>query len=80
MRQQVFQVGDLLEQLLVFVLQLAPFQRGQAPQLHVEDGLGLDFGELKIADEVVARRFRILAAANGLDNLIQNIQRAQQTL
>ena len=49
MGQQVFKIGDLLLQFFEFVLQLAPFQRGQPAQLHVQDGLGLHLGEAEIA-------------------------------
>src|SRR5690606_7691221 len=50
--QQLLQPGDLLEQIAVLVLDLVPLQRGQAAQLHVEDGVGLDLGEAEAIDEV----------------------------
>ena len=51
--QQVFQVGDALEQLLVFVLQLLALQRGQPLEGHVQDRLGLDLAELELGIKLV---------------------------
>ena len=45
--QQVLEVRDAFQQLLALVLQLLPFERGQPPQLHVEDGAGLRLRELE---------------------------------
>jgi hypothetical protein len=40
--QQILQIGDAWPSRPVFVLDLLPFQRGQAAQLQVQDRLGLD--------------------------------------
>ena len=40
-RQQVFQMGNLFFDLLVFILDLLALQCSQAAQLHVQDGLRL---------------------------------------
>ncbi len=39
--EQVFQVRDSLEHLGVFIENFLSFQVGQAPQLHIQDGLRL---------------------------------------
>ena len=43
MCQNIFQIGNPDLQFAVFVLDLLAFQTGQSSELHVEDGLGLDF-------------------------------------
>jgi len=40
--QQVFEGGDLLDQLIVLVADLLALQEGQAAELHVQDSLGLN--------------------------------------
>ena len=47
MCQQVLVVGDALEQFLMLILDLLALQGGQPAQLHIQDGLSLDLGELE---------------------------------
>ena len=78
MGQQIFEIGDLVEQLVILVLKLLTFERRQPAQLHIENRLRLDLGKLKVFHQIVARRLHILAAANRVDHLVENIERAQQ--
>ena len=43
--QQVFQLTDLLDDLRVLLFQLLSLKAGKAPQLHIEDGLGLPLAQ-----------------------------------
>ena len=70
--QQVFQVGDGCQHFLVLVLDLLALQRRQPPQLHVEDGLGLDLAELEAAPSAASLALSAsLRFADGLDDLVQ---------
>ncbi len=79
--QQVLQVGDLLDDLRVLLLDLLPLQAGQAAQLHVQHGLGLAVAEpeggLHQPLLCLLRRGR---AADRPDHLVQLVQRLQQPL
>ena len=78
--EQGLQVADELLQLLVLVLELAPFQGSQPLQGHVQDGLGLGLGELEVLPQVEPGRLHPLAAADGGDDLIQDVQGLEQPL
>ena len=78
--QQILQPGDGRQQVVVFLVQLLPFQRGQPAQLHIQDGLRLDFSQVKLLHQVVARRFHILAAPDGFNDGVNGVQRFQQPL
>ena len=72
--QQVFQVGDLQLDLFVFVLDLLAFQGCQAAQLHVQDGLGLQFAQLEALHQAFFGRLGIRGFADGLDDRVQVVQ------
>jgi len=57
--------------LAVLVLDLLPLQRRQPPQLHVEDGRGLHFGQAEAGHELAAGVVGVGRLADGLDDLIQ---------
>src|SRR6185503_7599743 len=62
------QLGELVENLL-------PLQAGQALQLHVQDGLGLDRGEVELRDQAVPRLRRTLRSANQRDDGVEMVER-----
>ena len=72
--QQVLQVGDGLEYLRVLIHDLLALEGGQTAQLHLEYGLGLDLTQMKAPHQVVARRFRRLRLAYGVDDGIQVVE------
>ena len=78
--QQVFQPGDGGQEVIVFFVQLLPFQGGQAAQLHIQDGLGLDFRQVELLHQVVAGGFHILAAPDGGDDGVNGVQGFEQAL
>ena len=45
--EDVLELGDELDHREVLVLDLLALERGQAAQLHLEDGVGLDLGQLE---------------------------------
>ena len=51
--QDVLEVGDLSLDLGQVVDDALPFQGGQPPQLHVEDGLGLDVVDVEEFDQAL---------------------------
>ena len=77
--QQPFQIGDTLPKFLMLVLQLLALQRGQPSQGHIQNRLGLHLREAEAAHQVCTRRLHTLAAANRLDDLVQDVQRLEQT-
>ena len=72
--QQVFQRCNLLDELFVLKLDLLPFKSRQAAKLHIEDGLGLDFGELESLYESLPGRIGVGGAADRIDDLVQILQ------
>ncbi len=79
--QQVFQVGDLLDDLSVLVLDLLALQASQAAQLHVQHCLGLAVAQAEGSlHQPLLGLFRRLRAADGLNDLVHMIQRHQQPL
>ena len=50
--EDVLELGDELDDRDVLVLDLLALERGEAPQLHLEDRVGLDLGEPEPAHEV----------------------------
>ena len=80
MGQQVFQVGDLLLDLLVLVFDLLAFEGGQAAQLHIQDGLGLEIGQLEALHQAFFGRIGIRRFTDGLDDSIQVVQGDQTGL
>ena len=78
MREQVFEVGDALRDLPVFLLELLTLQGGQSAQLHVEDGARLALAQAEAADQVGERLVGVGRFANGLDDRVQVVQRDAQ--
>ena len=60
--EDVLQLRDELDDRDVLVLDLLALERRQAPQLHLEDGVGLDLGEPEAAHEVGRARCSTSAA------------------
>ena len=72
--QDLPQPGDELLHLGQLVEDLLPLQAGEALQLHLEDGLGLDLGEPEARDQPLARRVRGRAPADELDDLVDVVE------
>ena len=64
----------------MFLLQAFPLQRGKAPQLHIQDGLGLGFRQVHLLHQVVARLLHVGGVAYDLDHPVDLVQRQQQPL
>ena len=62
----------------MLLLQLLSLERGQPPQLHFENRLRLQFAELEVGNQILARRVHSLAAADGGDDFVEHVERAQQ--
>ena len=73
--QDVLQLGDELDDLEVLVLDLLALEGGQAGKAHVQDGLGLDLGQPEAGHEVVAGRLDVGRLADGLDDLVEVVER-----
>ncbi len=71
MSQKILQKSDRLEHFLVFVLDLLAFQRGQPPELHIEDGLGLEIAEFEAAHQPFLGLIGVLGFADGLDHRVE---------
>src|SRR6185295_18584962 len=69
--QQVFKLGDLGEQGIVFFLNLLLFQRRKTAKLHVEDGLRLGLRQVVGAHELSAGIIGVFTLADDLDHLVQ---------
>ena len=69
-----------MQQLVILLIQLLPFQGRQTAQLHIQNSLRLHFGQVKLLRQVVARGLHILAAANGLNNGVNRVQGLEQPL
>ena len=67
-------------QLLVLVLELGAFHRGQAPQPHVEHRLGLDLAQLEPVHQALLGVGRSGRTADQRDDLVEVVQRHQQAL
>ena len=78
--QQFFQARDERHELLVFVLDLLSFERGQSPELHVQDGLGLYLGQVELRHQARTGRFDIGGSPYEGDHPVQVIERCSQTL
>ena len=75
-RQQVLQVGDLLDDLRVLRLDLLPLQAGQATKLHIQNSLSLAVAELERGlHQPLLRLIRRGRAPDRLDHLVQLVQR-----
>ncbi len=77
-RQQRLQAGDEAHEVLVLLFQFLPLQLRQPLERHVEDGLRLDFTQLKAFHQVGAGCVGGARTANDLDDLVQILERDQQ--
>jgi len=50
--KDVFKLGNSFEQGLIFVLNFLAFKGSQTAQLHIEDCLSLDFGEVEAGHQI----------------------------
>ncbi len=73
--QNVLQLGDRLDQLGVFVLDLLALEPDQRAQAHVDDRLCLHFGERKALGETRLGFVGRLAAAHDLDDFVDVVER-----
>jgi len=78
-RQKPLQFLDQGYDLAILVLELLALERGQPPQLHVEDRLCLDISEAEFCHQAPARQVRRARAADQGDHLIEDIQCLEQT-
>ena len=74
-----FQVVDELHQLVVFGHDFVALQAGEALETHIEDGAGLHLAQLEALDELATGHFRVARTADELDNLVEVVERNQQT-
>ena len=77
--QKVFQLADGLLDLAVLVLDLLAFEGGQAPQLHVEDGLGLLLVKGEPVHQARPGRLDVRGVADQRDDRVQVLQRDSQS-
>jgi hypothetical protein len=77
--EEVLELADELDDRLVLVLDLLALERRQATQLHLEDGVGLDLGELEQLDER-ARGVDVRRGADRGDDLVEVVERDLQAL
>ena len=68
--QNLLVIGDVFNQLLVFLLQFLPFQGDETLELHFEDGLGLNFGEFEAGHKAGQGFFAGLGSADEGDHLV----------
>ena len=64
----------------MLVLDLVGLERGQPPQRHLQDGLGLHQRELELLDQAVAGGLGVAGAADQCDHRVEIVQRDQQAL
>ena len=68
--EQPFQFDDSRDELFVLVLDPLPFQRCEPAELHVQDGLGLDFGQGELGHQVAAGVYDVGRSADELDDAV----------
>ena len=73
-------MGDLLDQLLVLLADLAALEAGEAAEAQVDDGLRLTLGELEALLEGVLRGLLVLRAADDRDHLVEVVEDLDQAL
>ena len=69
--QDALQLLDELQDLLVLLDDLLALEGGQPSELHVEDGLGLDLGEVEPGHQGVAGRVGVLGLADDADHEVE---------
>ncbi len=72
--QQILQEGDALDNLAILFLHSPSLQRGQSPELEIENRLRLHLGEAKPLAQVGLGCVRRPRAPNRIDHLIQMVQ------
>ena len=72
--EDVLELGDELDDREVLVLDLLALEGGQAGEPHVEDGLGLELGEVEPLHEVVARVLDLARFADRLDHRVEVVE------
>ena len=80
MRKQIFQIVNLRLDFFMLFFNLPTFQRRQTTQLHIQNGLSLDFGQLEAVDQVLLGFVNILRFADGLDHSVNIFQSDQQSI
>ena len=76
--QDVLEVGDLELDLGQVVDDLLALQGGQAPQLHVQDRVGLDLVDLQQLDQALTGVVDLGRATDQRDHLVEHVQRLDQ--
>ena len=77
--EDVLEVEDHRLELVVLVDDLLALEGGQATQLHLEDRAGLDLVDLEQLDQPVAGRLDGLRPADQGDDLVERVERLEQT-
>ena len=72
--EQRLQILDQRGDFLVFGLDLLALQSSQPAQLQIEDGIGLELGQLEAFHQPCPRRIDIRGVADQADDLIQILQ------
>src|SRR5664279_2143317 len=72
--QDVLELGDELDDQEVLVLDLLALERGQAGQTHVEDGLGLELGEVEARHQVGPGEVDVGRRPDRPDHLVQVVE------
>ncbi len=77
--QDVLEVGDLGLDLGQIVDDALALEGGQAPQLHVEDRLGLDLVDVEQLDQARPRDVDVRRRPDQRDDLVERVERLDQT-
>ena len=78
--EDVLELGDLLDDREVLVLDLLALEGGQAGQPHVEDRLGLQLGQVEALHQVRLRRLGVGRLADRLDDRVEVVERLLEAL
>ncbi len=76
-RQDVLVLGDALLELGRLVLDLLALEGGEAAELHLEDGVGLQFVDVEQLHQPAARDLDRLRAADERDDVVQRVERLE---
>ena len=72
--EDVLELGDELDDREVLVLDLLALEGGEAGEPHVEDGLGLQLGQVEARHQVVARDVDVGRLADRLDDRVEVVE------
>ena len=72
--EDVLELGDELDDREVLVLDLLALERGEAGEAHVEDGLGLQLGQVEARHEVVPGDVDVGRLADRLDDRVEVVE------